>query len=232
MEINDAVSFDGFLAEWMSDVNSGNPSNLELGRRFAQKVFAQWQDMEAASSDLVYCDGTGDGGIDIAYLDRGEEDSPATGVSAHSWYLIQSKYGSAFRGPTTLLSEGQKIIDTLDEKRERLSSLAEGLLERLQMFRRSASERDRIVIVFATERNLDDVQKRALQDLRAMARARLGPLLDVDAVSVETIYQRNLEEAALAAAQRLTVSIKGSLVPSGEGSFGWAWYHCLTCMLF
>ena len=75
MEINDAVSFDGFLAEWMSDVNSGNPSNLELGRRFAQKVFAQWQDMEAASSDLVYCDGTGDGGIDIAYLDRGEEDS-------------------------------------------------------------------------------------------------------------------------------------------------------------
>ena len=35
-------------------------------------------------------------------------------------------------------------------------------------------------------------------------------------VSVETIYRRNLDEAALIARQRLNVPIRGDLVPSGE----------------
>lgn len=76
MEREAAIDFEAFLAEWLTEVRAGSPSTVELGRRFAQKLFAQWQDVDASSSDIVYCDGAGDGGIDLAYLDRGEDDAP------------------------------------------------------------------------------------------------------------------------------------------------------------
>jgi hypothetical protein len=74
--------------------------------------------------------------------------------------------------------------------------LAAALLERLTTFRQQASERDKIVLVFATEEPLNEHQKRALEDVKAMGRGRLGPLFDVEAVSIGVIYKRTLEEAA------------------------------------
>jgi len=123
------ITFDQFKEQWLSDVTIGDPSTVELGRRFARKIVAQWLDTDEASSDLVYCDGSGDGGIDIAYLDRGDEpEESSDSVAGHTWYLVQSKFGSAFQGKSTLLTEGQKLIETLDGRRQNLSSLAEGLL--------------------------------------------------------------------------------------------------------
>jgi len=216
MAEQDALPFEAFREQWLVDVREGNPSTVELGRRFAHKLIGQWADADDASSDLVYCDGAGDGGIDVAYLDRGDDDGAESAVVGHSWYLVQSKYGSAFRGMATLLQEGQKVIDTLDGNRANLSSLAEGLLERLLTFRKSASERDRIVLLFATERLLDAAEKQALDDLRAMGRNRLGPLFDVESISIETIYQRTLEDAQAIALQQLTVPLTSNLVLSGE----------------
>jgi AIPR protein len=216
--VAEQIGFEPFLAEWLDDIRAGNPSTVELGRRFAQKLLTQWRDVDAASTDVVYCDGTGDGGIDIAFLDRGDDEAGLDGSRVgHAWYLIQSKYGAAFAGTATLLQEGQKVIDTLDGKRLNLSSLAEGLLERLSNFRQQASEHDRIVLVFATECALSDAEKRALTDLRAMGRERLGALFEVEAVSVETIYARLQEEAERMALLRLRVPLKGSLVKSAEG---------------
>jgi hypothetical protein len=215
--VSEVVSFEAFLDQWLEDVTDGTPCTLELGRRFAHKLLTHWRDADSYSTDLIYCDGTGDGGIDAAFLDRGDDDAPLEGsAGGHSWYLIQSKYGSAFQGTDTLLNEAQKVIDTLDGKRPRLSSLAEGLLEKLTTFRQQASERDRIILVFATEWTLNEEQRRALTDIRNMGRGRLGGLFEVESVSVETIYQRNLDEAALIARQRLNVPIRGDLVPSGK----------------
>lgn len=209
------VSFDSFLEAWLDDVRLGEPSTLELGRRFARKLLLQWRDIGESGDDLVFCDGSGDGGIDIAYLDRGEEgeEGDETSSEGHTWYLVQSKYGTAFQGSGTLLSEGQKVIDTLDGKRTNLSSLAEGLLDRLLTFRSQASERDHIVLMFATERPLDEAQKRTLTDVRAMGRERLGPLFDVEAISVETIYDRAQDEPN--AAEQLHVQLQGTLTASG-----------------
>ncbi len=137
------VDLEVFRREWLAEITEGSSNTVELGRKFALKIVTQWLDGFEPGTDLVYCDGAGDGGIDIAYLDRADE-ANSEDASGDTWYLIQSKYGSAFRGTNTLLAEGQKVIDTLDGKRERLSSLAEGLLDRLQQFRRNASERDRI----------------------------------------------------------------------------------------
>src|SRR5215218_2642734 len=210
------VAFEDYRDEWLEDVRAGDPSTTELGHRFARKLLTQWLEVDQDSDDLVYCDGAGDGGIDIAYLQRAEtsqKDADAGGdtpLEGDTWYLVQSKYGKAFQGVGTLLEEGQKVVDTLDGKRANLSSLATGLLERLTNFRRQASERDRIVLVFATVEPLNEAQMRALTDVRAMGRDRLadGPVFEVEPVSVETIYQRNLSVDEL---ERVKVTIEGQL---------------------
>lgn len=213
-----AISFEDFREEWLEDIQSGSPSSVELGHRFAHKLLIQWLDIEGASDDLIYCDGSGDGGIDIAYLDRGERGETGEGEEdfsiGHTWYIVQSKYGKAFRGITTLLEESQKVIETLDGRRPNLSSLASGLLERLVNFRKQASERDRIHLVFATELPLTEEEKQVLKDIRAMGRGRLGPIFDVEALSIETIYRRTLEALA-AEKDRIRVPIKANMVKAG-----------------
>lgn len=212
----DQIDFETFRASWLEDVQHGNPSTVELGRRFSLKIISQWLDTSAANADLVYCDGSGDGGIDVAFLDEGPDStSDAAEESGHVWYLVQSKYGSAFAGIGTLLVEGQKVIETLDGRRARLNSLAEGLLERLTHFRNAAGPSDKLVLVFATERGLDEDERRALNDLRTLGRDRLGPIFDVEAISIETIHARLADEVP--GEQQLSLTLKGSLVDSGNG---------------
>ncbi len=85
-----AVDFEAFLDSWRESVTKDNPSTTELGRRFAQKLVTQWLDASEAGTELVYCDGAGDGGIDLAVLDVGSDDE-ADSQPGHVWYLVQSK---------------------------------------------------------------------------------------------------------------------------------------------
>lgn len=207
------ISFDDFKADWLKEVTNGNPSTVELGNRFSKKLVMQWLDFNEDTDDIIFCDGSGDGGIDIAYLQRGDalEDNANEG---DTWYLIQSKYGSAFAGKDTLLIEAQKVVETIDGKAKRLSSLAADLLERLQMFRASASSKDKLVLVFATNEALTDDQKRVLNDIKVLGRARLGNLFDTEAVSIETIYQRAVEN--LSQYKKYILPFIANLVPSGS----------------
>lgn len=214
--MTEQVSFEDFRSSWLEDVQAGSPSTVELGRRFALKIISQWLDASETTADLVYCDGSGDGGIDLAFLDEGPDSaSDAAEESGHAWYLVQSKYGSAFAGPDTLLVEGQKVIETLDGRRTRLNSLAEGLLERLTNFRNAAGPADKLILVFATVRALNEAERRALADLRVLGRERIGPMFDVEAISVETIHARLADEAA--GEHRLALPLVGNLVDSGNG---------------
>jgi hypothetical protein len=208
------VDFESFRTSWLESITEGALSTGDLGRKFAQKLVYQWLD-SAEATEFVFCDGAGDGGIDIALLDTASEDPERSDVSGSTWYLVQSKYGSAFAGTGTLLIEGQKVIETLDGKRQRLNSLAEGLLERLTHFRKSAGAFDRIVLVFGTERALSEDEKRVLLDLRAMGRERLGFLFDVEAISIETIYARLQDEEAVNQTNRLRVTLDADMVQSG-----------------
>jgi hypothetical protein len=217
MPMPETVDLEAFREQWLADVKTENSSSLGLGGRFAHKLVHQWLDIDDSTAELVYCDGSGDGGIDAAYLDAADdagalEDAPS---KAHTWYLIQSKYGSAFAGEYTLLSEGKKVVDSLEGKTPRLSSLADGLLERLVTFRNGASEYDRVVLVFGTEYALTESEKRALDEVRRIGRGRLGPLFDVESASIQTIYQRTLTEAAADPVARTTVPFTASLVASG-----------------
>lgn len=162
----DLASYLEFRESWLEEVTANHPTTIQLGQRFAQKIVSQWLDVDDGSLDITYCDGSGDGGIDIAVLGRGNNQSGDGDAEGDTWYLVQSKYGSAFAGTGTLLIEGQKVIDTLDGKRTNLSSLAEGLREKLSNFRKAASENDRIILTFATTDGLSEEEKRVLEDLR------------------------------------------------------------------
>ena len=214
--MSNELSFDAFENEWLIDVQAGNPSTVALGNRFSRKIVTQWLEIgedNGSPDDILYCDGAGDGGIDIACLQRGDDSDEATN-GGDTWYLVQSKYGSAFSGTNTLLEEAQKLIDTLDEKRSKLLSLAGGLVERLQAFRKQASDKDRLILVFATQRPLSEAEKRSTEDIRAMGKNRLGALFDVEDISLETIYHRTLDE--LSHVKKTRVSMTAHLVPSGE----------------
>jgi hypothetical protein len=70
--INTPIAFTDFLEAWMTDIEDGNPSSVQLGSRFAHKLVTQWLDIDDSSDDVIYCDGAGDGGIDVAYLHIGD----------------------------------------------------------------------------------------------------------------------------------------------------------------
>lgn len=208
-----AVNYEAFKETWLGEILADNPSSVQKGNRFARKLLSQWLDFNQDSDEIVFCDGAGDGGIDVAYLQRSdleEENTP----DGDAWYLIQSKYGKAFSGADTLLSESQKLIDTLDGQRGNLSSLSAEVVARLQQFRRSASERDRLVLVFATNEPLNETEQRALNDIKAMGRNRLGELFDVDSVNLQTIFNR-LEEQELVR-PNIRVPLVANLVQSGS----------------
>ena len=216
------MNLDTFETEWLIDITAGNPSTVEKGNRFARKLVGQWLDLnnqDEASDDVVFCDGSGDGGIDLAYLLREDEENSNEG---NTWYLIQSKYGTAFQGSSTLLVEAQKLIDTLDGKRNNLSSVSKELLKRIQTFKDSASPKDKLVLVYATNKNLNDDEKRAVEDIRAMGKARLGTFFETASVSIETIYNRVIETTTFV--NKNNVNITAHLVESGKellvGSIG------------
>lgn len=205
-------SFQDFRNGWLEEVLADNPSTTEVGHRFARKLITQWLDIPEDSDNIEYCDGAGDGGIDIAYLERGGESSGES-LKGDTWYLVQSKYGAVSQGK--LLDEAQKVLETLEGERPHLSSLADSLRERLLTFLGQASERDRLILVFATEKPVtSDGLRRTLETIRAIGRQRLGPLFDVEAVSIDTIYQR-LAEGATASAVRVTVN--SPLMSSSSG---------------
>ena len=209
--MDDLVSFENFRASWLESITASNPNTVQLGQRFANKLVSQWLDIDEESLEVTYCDGSGDGGIDIAVLERGGAKTADEEPDGDTWYLIQSKYGSAFSGDTTLLAEGKKLIETLDGQRTNLSSLAAGLLEKLTNFRAAATEQDQIRLVYATVDPLTEQQQRTLDYVRAMGRDKLGLLFDVGAISVRSIYDDQASETELAERRRLTFDLSGHL---------------------
>src|ERR1700749_1423104 len=154
-----ATTYESFKEAWLVAILADNPNSVQKGQRFARKLLTQWLDFNEDNDEIIFCDGSGDGGIDVAYLQRSdsqEENVP----EGDTWFLIQSKYGKAFAGTDTLLIESQKLIDTLDGQRTNLSSLTKDVVQRLQQFRSAASDKDRLVVVFATVEPLTEVEER------------------------------------------------------------------------
>jgi hypothetical protein len=201
-------TYPDFKSAWLEEITAGTPSTVELGNRFSRKLLVQWLELDDEIADIVFCDGAGDGGIDAAYLDRHDPDEN----QGDTWYLVQSKYGSAFAGVDTLLKEGLKVLDTLGGHRTALSSLAADVLQRLQNFRQQAGDKDKLILVFATVDPLTNDEKRTLNQLRVLGRSQLGDIFDVEAVSLRTLY----EQAEEADGELVVVPLTASLAATTD----------------
>ena len=221
-EIKQGLAFEPFLEEWSSEFNQGEMSTIAKGRNFAYKLVTQWLDVSEGDPDLIVCDGSGDGGIDIAYLRRKNVDEDVETVveedgsendGGDTWYLIQSKFGTSFRGEGTITEEGMKVIRTLSGKNQRISEATANLIVTLQEFRQRSSPRDRIVLVFATERPMLESDREALHIVRSLGMEQVGGKFDVEDVSVATIWERSDDVAKF----DLSLPIEGNFVDPSDG---------------
>lgn len=207
------LTYETFKKEWLEEVQAGQPATFELGRRFSWKIISQWFELDdntIEQGDAVICDGSGDGGIDLAVLLRSEETEDT--AAGDTWYLIQSKYGTAFSGAHTLLLESQKVMDTLAGRRTNLSSLASGLVERLQQFRANASDRDRLVLVFATSEPMTPEELQIMDAIRQLGQHNLGDIFEVEDVSLQKLFNRMNDNVNAGS----RIALEASLVPSGH----------------
>lgn len=208
------VDYPTFCKGWVAEIEEGSPSTVEKGHRFATKLVNQWIDREVAD-EVINCDGSGDGGIDIAVLKRGESDD--SDVEGDTWYLVQSKYGAAWGGVNTAVSEGIKIVRTLSGKQKRLSGLAREVVERIENFKKKAGENDRIVLVYAKIDPLTVDERQALDEIREFGRSQLGPIFDVEVVTLRMIYDRLADEESSTKDGALTVDLHCSITSSEGG---------------
>ena len=213
---SDKPTYEEFRQEWLEPFEVPGLSPLEKGRLFASKLITQWLGITTDDEDFVICDGSGDGGIDVAYLKRSDTDvGPLDDdyYEGDTWFLVQSKYGSAFAGVDTILEEGNKVITTLLGQNQHLSENSRQLLEKLDVFRSQASDADRIVLVFATTDPISEQDRQALDRIKLIGREQVTPNFDVEEVSLSTIW----EALADVEIPRLSVPIKGHFVEQYSG---------------
>jgi hypothetical protein len=209
---NEVISLDQFEAQWLEEVVAGEPSTTQLGHRFAEKILRDWHEIDAATAEVVLCDGAGDGGIDAAVF---VPEDTTEGIEGDTWILIQSKYGSAFTGSDTISSEAQKLFATLEGKREKLSSLSAELVARLRNFLSNRGPKDRLDYVLATTKRLTPEEEEYLANIKTLGRAKFGDCFDVDSVSIETIYNKVAEEDAFGAS-KIQIKLRTIVATSGN----------------
>jgi len=207
------LAYEDFKTEWLREIISGNPTTTELGHRFSRKILGDWLDFNSETEDIIFCDGAGDGGVDVAFLVLGDmlEDGNHEG---NTWYLVQSKHGSAFSGSSTILIEGQKVLDNLRGNRPNLSSIGEDVSNRIRNFIANKGPNDKLKLVYATHEPLNESEKRAADDVRTIGRTHLGDFFDIESISIQTIYNRITELQSTV--NKTSVQLKASLVPSGD----------------
>lgn len=208
-------TYNTFKAEWLTEILEGDPSTTEKGHRFTNKLVSQWLDLNEEAAEVVFCDGSGDGGIDLACLIQGEEAAEGQPREGDTWYVVQGKYGTAFQGDDTLFKEGRKVIDTLSGYRNSLSSLTDELRGRLLTFQQSTSERDRLILIYATVDPLSESERHALDDVLALGRSRLGAVFGVDSVSIATIFDQLSDQVKGPIVG--PIQLRASVSDSGDG---------------
>ncbi len=182
------ITYEQFKEAWLEDVKKDASSNVELGLRFAHKLVCDWLDVDPDSGDVIMTDGSGDGGIDAAILQRYAEIGETE--SEDVWYLVQSKYGSSFAGSSTVYDEGVKLIETLTNPNVKLNENAAQVVERIQFFLKKRGPKDKLCFVIATVDDIGDEEKEALENVKIIGKAKIGSFFEVAGVSINTVYNR------------------------------------------
>ena len=209
-------TYEQFCTEWLEELCIDDLSPFQRGVTFATNLVAQWLEVTTDDDDFIICDGSGDGGIDIAYLQRADADPDTIdddSIEGDTWYLVQSKYGTSFTGSDAILQEGNKVIRTLLGQTPHLSTVSQQLVDKLSQFQQQASDADRIVLVFATTDPIAQQDRDALERVKIVGREQVMPGFDVEELSLMTIWEAldDVEQP------RLTVPVVGQFVEQSSG---------------
>ena len=184
-------TYEDFKSEWLTGIEEITDP-LEKGRQFAAKLITQWLNVTTDDDDFFICDGSHDGGIDIAYLSRSDTDSrngDSDDADGDIWYIIQSKYGTAYEGVETVREEGSKVINTIMGRNQQLADDSRQVRDKIETFRQQATPFDRLILVLATVDPITETDRAALEDVKILGREHVGSLFDVEEVSIRTIYE-------------------------------------------
>ena len=202
------ISLEQFRDEWLKDIQEC-PNELQKGEKFALKLFTQWLEL-GDDAEIYQCDGSYDGGIDLAYFeDASSESENAEGAT---WYFVQSKYGTAFQGKETIMSEANKMFDTLEGHNPSITSVTQMVVDQFRNFLPTATGKDKIVFVLVTSDEISDKDLRGLRDVESAGRARFGDIVSACSISIANIYNR-LEESSPTS---YTVSMVANLVTASD----------------
>lgn len=210
------VSYEQFHDEWLAEIKDQSLSSLQKGRRFAVKLITQWLGVTSEDEDFFVCDGSRDGGIDVAYLQRQDRDygnQAIDSIEGDTWYLVQSKYGASFLGTESIITDGCKIVETLQGKKLNLSTESQQLLRKIALFREQASDADRIVLVFATCDPITEADRQALWSVKSHAREQGISNFDVEEVSIRTVWD-SLSDVD---PSRISVKLSGQFIEQYSG---------------
>lgn len=218
------TTFEQFREAWVEDIEALE-SSVDKGREFAVKLASDWLDVDPDSDEFNYTDGSGDGGIDVAYLHQGkyesdegeqgryESDEGEQGeAQGNTWYLFQCKYGTAGHVQGMVSTELTKMFGTITGSRE-VSQVAGSTVEKIRNFvGSSGTDKDRLVMVIGTVDPLkkgelefiDDARQRFAKELKPS-----GPSLDIEAVSLKTVH----DQIRMRSSQRVRVNLTGNFAP-------------------
>ncbi len=191
------ATFEEFKDTIISEIEAGNPSTVEKGRRFIAEMERHLVDVTVDDAARIWHpDGPADGGIDLAYLSEAsdvvDDDDPDTDVNGDVWHIVQSKYGPV--DASTFVSESVKVLDTLTIGASPLNDDARNLVDTLNVFMDNASENDKIVLSFWSPEPCGDPERRAMDDVKNMAVVRLSghtkAQFDVEWLSLHDAYDR------------------------------------------
>ena len=213
--LDTTVSYEQFREEWIAEFKDPGLSQLDKGRRFGAKLITQHLGITTDDEDFYIADGPRDGGIDLAYLQRTDAGDDAQGDDSEgdTWFIVQSKYGTAYEGSKTILDEGLKVIGTLTEDNQSLSEDAKQILSKIKQFQSQATASDSLVYVIATVDPISQDDREMLDVIKIKGKERLGTRFDVDEVSVKTIWEE-LEDAE---STPLSVPVAGRFVEQSSG---------------
>ena len=141
------ITYEEWKEEWLRDIESA-PNTTEKARLFTWKIMKDYLPFDPSDSgdDAIYCDGANDGGIDFICKVE-ENDGTDDNTNGTTWYIVQSKYNSAYNGYPTLRDEIHKIFRSLDNP-DNLSKNVKDEILRIKNFIDEASEQDTIELLF------------------------------------------------------------------------------------
>lgn len=200
MNPDSGINFTDFKDAWLQEVRELR-SNAEKGRRFGIKIASEFLGVDP--DDLILNDGSGDGGIDVAYFVDGTatRDRSSEGDDApNTWHIFQCKYGASSTGARGVLAEGKKFLSTVSRESSSIPAERE-VIEKLRNFcnptQGEQHERERnyrLVYVFATVDPPNRSAAEQLGEIRKLGNAQMsasgGPVFEVNAISLRTLFEQ------------------------------------------